>query len=592
MGNADIAALFGQMGDMMEILGEDPFRINSYRNAARTLAETSEDLAQLAQQGEKALQKIPAVGKATAAKIIEYCKTGRIARHQELLAQVPPGLPAMLNIQGLGPKTILKLWREGGITSVDELRQALAERPDKLAELHGMGERKLTLLKDALVYADSSTGRARLDEALRVAEIMLSVVRGCAGVCRVEVAGSLRRWRETVGDIDLLCQCAPADAEAVVAAFTAAPGVARVLARGKTKGSILYGQGIQVDLRVVPEESFGAALQYFTGAKAHNIALRGRAIERGMKLNEYGLFEEAGGQQGRQLAGADEQGIYQVLGLAWVPPELREGLGEVEAAAENRLPELVQLSDMRGDFHMHTTASDGANSIDEMIDACRALGYRLLAITEHSHSQHQARGLSEEDLLAHIGRVHDAARRHPDMLVLAGTEVDILKDGRLDYDDALLAKLDFVLASPHAALTQKGDEATGRLIRAIESGRVHAIGHPTGRLVNQRAGLEIDIMKVAQAAAARGVAFEVNADPSRLDLRDIHVRAAIEAGAAIIINTDAHSTDGLSLMRFGVATARRGWARAQDVINTWPTERLREWLRAAFFRNRSLGPVH
>ena len=577
MSQKEISAIFAEMADIMEILGEDRFRINSYRRSARVLAETTEDLSALTEAGE--LTKLPGVGKGTAAKIEEILRTGGLAQHQELRKEVPPGLLELLSIQGLGPKTVAKLWKEAEVTCLDELREALAQRADELEALEGLGRKKLAQLGEALRFADSVSGRFRLDEAGEVAETLLEAVAACKGARRVAVAGSLRRQRETIGDIDLLCQAAARQAGKIMDAFTSAEGVTRMVAKGRTKSSVIVNGRMQADLRVVPAKSFGAALQYFTGSKAHNIALREIAVRKKLRLNEYGLFREAGKDKGRQIAGSDEKGIYRALGLAWVPPELREDRGEVAAAGAGKLPDLLKPEDIRGDLHMHTTASDGRNSIEEMIQACRALGYKYLAITEHSKSQIQANGLDEARLAEHVRAIRAAAGKHKDIVVLAGIEVDVLKDGRLDLPDDVLAELDFVTASPHSALSQKGDEATARLIRAVENPHVHVIGHPTGRLINQRAGMEIDVVKLSAAAAANDTALEVNAHPWRLDLRDLHVRAALEAGAKLLICTDAHDRDDLELMRFGVATARRGWAAAADVINTYTPGRLRKWLK-------------
>ena len=572
----DISAIFAEMADIMEILGEDRFRVNSYRKSARVLGETTEDLSALAAAGE--LTKLPGVGKGTAAKIEEILRTGRLAQHQELREQVPPGLMALLDIQGLGPKTVARLWKDGGVTSVDELREALAQRADELESIEGLGKKKVAQLAEAVRFADSVSGRFRLDEAGEAAGALLEAVAACKGARRVELAGSLRRQRETIGDIDLLCQAGARQAGAIMDAFTSAAGVTRVVAKGPTKSSVVVNGRMQADLRVVPAKSFGAALQYFTGSKEHNVVLREIAVRAKLRLNEYGLFREAGKDKGRQIAGADEEGIYEALGLAWVPPELREDRGEVAAAGAGKLPDLLKPEDIRGDLHMHTTASDGRNTIEEMIQACRALGYKYMAITEHSKSQVQANGLDEARLAEHVVAIRAAAARHKDIVVLAGIEVDVLKDGRLDLPDDVLAELDVVTASPHSALSQEGKAATERLIRAVENPHVDVIGHPSGRLINQRAGMEIDVVKLSAAAAANGTALEINAHPWRLDLRDVHVRAAVEAGAKLMICTDAHDRDDLALMRFGVATARRGWATAADVINTYTPAGLRKWL--------------
>ena len=578
MNNEQIAAVFEEMADVMEILGEDRFRINSYRKVARVLAETAEDVAALAEANE--LESLPGVGKGTAGRIAELLETGKLAQHEELLGRIPTGLPALLTIQGLGPKTVGKLWKHGQVESLDDLKAALSQSPSPLEEIEGLGPKKLALIAEAIEFAAGAAARHRLDEAHAIAAPLRQRVAGCKGAGRVQVAGSLRRWRETVGDIDLLCEADTKHAGAVMDTFASAQGVTKVLAKGNTKSSVIVADRIQADLRVVPAESFGAALQYFTGSKAHNVALRELAVRKKLKLNEYGLFDA----EGNQIAGADEEGIYAALGLEWVCPELREDRGEIQAAAEGKLPDLITLADIRGDLHMHTTASDGRNSIDEMINACRARGYKYMAITEHSKGQIQANGLDEVRLAEHCAAIRAAASKYKDILVLTGIEVDILKDGHLDFSDDVLAELDFVTASPHSALSQDREGATKRLIKAIENPNVDVIGHPSGRLIGKRAGMELDIGKIAAAAAANDTALEINAQPMRMDLRDIHVRAAVEAGAKLLICTDAHDAapDGnLSLMPYGVHTARRGWARAADVINTWPPAKLKKWLAQA-----------
>ncbi|KKK92243.1 hypothetical protein LCGC14_2704880, partial [marine sediment metagenome] len=394
-------------------------------------------------------------------------------------------------------------------------------------------------IKEAIPKDEAEAIAKQLTEAGAVADELARVVGESTGAKRVEVVGSLRRWKETIGDVDLLCEATGRHAGGIIDAFASAERVTKVLAKGKTKGSVIVDGQVRADLRVVPAKSFGAASQYFTGSKAHNVALRELAVRKKLKLNEYGLFDG----QGKQIAGRDEQGIYRALGLAWVPPELREDRGELAAAAEGKLPDLLSVEDIRGDLHMHTTASDGRNSIEEMIQACRAMGYAYMAITEHSRSQAQANGLDEDRLARHVRAIRAAGRKHKDILVLAGIEVDILADGRLDFPDEVLAELDFVTASPHTALGQKRDQATRRLLKAVENPHVDVIGHPTGRLIGRRPGVEIDIDALARAAAANGTALEINAHPLRLDLRDVHVRAAIRAGAKLLICTDAHEAD-------------------------------------------------
>ncbi|HUS90725.1 MAG TPA: DNA polymerase/3'-5' exonuclease PolX [Phycisphaerae bacterium] len=571
MTNQEIADLFEGIADLMEILGENPFRINSYRKAARVIGEHTEAMADVAAAGT--LEDIPGIGESTAKKVRQALETGKVEMHEELKAKVPPGLPRLLEIGGLGPKTVAKLWKQGGIESVEQLKDAIANEPDRLKAVPGLGAKKIRQISESIAFLEAARGRIRLDEASEIAERLAEVVRGRKGVRRVIAAGSLRRGRETLGDIDLLCEAPKSAGEKITAAFAEAPGVRRVVAQGATKCSILTEGDVEVDLRVVPSEGFGAAMQYFTGSKDHNVRLRELAVRKGWKLNEYGLFDGE-----KPLAGADEEGIYKALGLAFVPPELREDRGEVEAAARNELPDLLQPDDIRGDLHMHTTASDGLNSIDEMIDACRQRGYEYMAICDHSKSQIQAHGLDEKRLAGHAEAIRKAAAKHEDILVLVGVEVDIFKDGHLDFDADVLAELDFVTASAHSALALGRKEATTRLIKAIEQPHVHCIGHASGRLIGQRAGMEIDIDEIAAAAAAHDVALEINAHPWRLDLRDTHVRAAVAAGAKLLINTDSHKTADLDLMRFGVATARRGWATAADVLNTLPPAKLKAWL--------------
>ena len=588
MDKIEIAAIFAEMADIMEILEEDAFRILSYRKAARCLEETAEDVVALAHAGQ--LQSLPGIGKSSAAKIDELLRTGTLGQLEELRAKVPSGVHELMKVQGMGPKTAAKLWRELGIAGLADLEHALDANPERLEALPGLGPKKIAAMRESIGFA-KSISRFRIDEALPVAQMLRDKLAAAPGAGRCEYAGSTRRWRETVADVDVVCEAAEADAPGIIEAFVSTPAASHILARGTTKASILaHGPGtqnavhrvggprLQADLRVVPPASFGAALQYFTGSKDHNVALRGLAIKHKLKLNEYGLFDQAG----RAVAGANEEEVYAALHLPWIPPELREGHGEIQAALEGRLPDLLEPGDIRGDLHMHTTASDGLASLDDMIETCRQLGYQYLAITEHSQKQVQAHGLDEGRLAEHVALIRRTQRKYSDIHVLAGIEVDIFKDGTLDFSDDVLAGLDFVLASPHAALTQKGQEATRRLIRAVENPVVHAIGHPTGRLINRRQGMEIDIVKLAQAAAANGVALELNADPARLDLRDTHVRAAVEAGAKIVISTDTHTAGAagsLALMRFGVHTARRGWATRDDVINAWEWDRLQKWLK-------------
>ncbi|HUS47984.1 MAG TPA: DNA polymerase/3'-5' exonuclease PolX [Phycisphaerae bacterium] len=571
MKNKEIAGIFSGIADLMEILGEDRFRINSYRRSARVVSDLADDIAAVAEAGR--LTELPGVGKSTAEKIQEFLTTGKVTLHEELLAKVPPQLQQLLAVPGLGPKTAAKLWKQASITSLAELRQAIEKDDPRLTEVEGLGAKKIRQLWEGVSFMESSGGRILLDDADARARELVEAISRRQGAGRVTAAGSLRRGKETIGDIDLLCQAPQSAAGKIIAAFTEAPAVKRVLAKGSTKASVVLDGEVQADLRVVPKRSFGAALQYFSGSKEHNVRLREIAVKKGLKLNEYGLFAGS-----RQVAGSDEDGIYERLGLCFVPPELREDRGEVEAALEGKLPALIEFSDISGDLHMHTTASDGRNTIDEMIQACRDRGYEYMCISEHSKSQIQANGLDEKRLAAHAEAVRKAAGKYRDIRVLVGIEVDIFKDGELDFEADVLEELDFVTASPHTALSLGRKEATKRIIAAIEHPCVHCIGHPSGRLINSRPGMEIDIDAIAAAAAANNVALEINAHPMRLDLRDVHVRAALQAGAKLVINTDAHIAEALDLMKYGVITARRGWAEPKDVINTYSTAELKKWI--------------
>lgn len=571
MKNTELADIFARIADLMEILAENPFRINSYRRAARVVDRMPEAIEEVAAAGR--LAEIPGIGKSTAEKIDEFLRAGTVALHEELKAKIPPDLPALLEVPGLGPKTVAKLWKQAGIASVEQLQAALEGDGESLTRVTGLGPKKVLQIRESLKFTQSAGGRILLGQADELAAGLLEQVAGAKGARRVAAAGSLRRGKETVGDIDLLCEAPRSAAEGIIRQFTASPNVKRVLAAGKTKGSVILDVDVQCDLRVVGKAGFGAALSYFTGSKAHNVRLRELAVKAGMKLNEYGLFKAD-----KRIAGRDEEGIFKALGLAYVPPELREDSGELAAASADKLPDLLETSDIRGDLHVHTTASDGANTVEEMIQAAREHGYEYLGICDHSRSQVQAHGLTAERLTEHVKAIRRVGRKYGDILTLAGIEVDIFKDGSLDFGPDVLAELDFVTASPHSALSQGRKDATRRLIRAIEQPHVHCIGHPSGRLINRRAGMEIDIDKIARAAAVNDVALEVNAHYFRLDLRDTHVRAAIRCGAKIIINTDAHGIAGLDMMKYGVTTARRGWATAADVVNTYTREKLTGWL--------------
>ncbi|MCP3902847.1 MAG: DNA polymerase/3'-5' exonuclease PolX [Planctomycetes bacterium] len=573
--NAQLATIFNEMAAVLELIGANPFRVNAHARVARVLKDLTVDVATLADE-PKQLEAIEGIGKASAKKIAEFVATGAVAEHERLVGEVPGGLLALLEIPGLGPKTVKMLWDDGGVTDLASLKDAIAR--GALADLPRMGDKTIRNITESIAFAEQSGDRARLGIAMPLAESIVERLRAVPGAGRVQYTGSLRRGRETIGDIDILATAR--EPEKLAESFTTMPGVAKVLAAGRTKCSVRLEAGIQVDLRLVDEEAWGAALLYFSGSKEHNVALRERAGKRGARLNEYGLFPDDGDDAPPQqrgiapIASRTEKEIYAALDLPWIPPELREDRGELTA----QIPKLIELADIRADLHAHTVASDGKMTIDELAAAARDRGYHTVAVTDHSQASAVAGGLTVEDLLRHVDAVHEANERIDGITILAGSEVDILADGHLDYDDEVLARLDIVVASPHVALGQDPAKATRRLLTAIRHPLVHVIGHPTGRMVNRREGLHPDIEALVTAAAEHGTALEINANDMRLDLRDVHVRAAVEAGALISINTDAHTPGQLELMPYGVLTGRRGWLTADGCINAWPAKRLHAWL--------------
>jgi DNA polymerase (family 10) len=580
--NEELSDLFQKLADLLQIKGEPVFKSISFQRVSRLLKDTPVDLPKAIADGT--LAEMEGIGPSSRRIIEEYVATGRSSDFEQVAADVPAGLPAMLEIPGLGPKTIAKLWKERHITSIDELVRAIDK--GELADLAGIGEKKIEAIKQGIALRAAAGNRMGIVEALAVAEDLLRQVRKLPGVKQAEIAGSLRRRKETIGDVDLIVALKEeGDGEKVAREFTELPQVKRVLGQGATKASVVTDTGLQVDLRMVPAEHFGAALQYFTGSKEHNVKLRSLANDKGMTLNEWGLYrmadydkaEKKTGRppEARAVAEKTEEEIYRALGLATPDPLLREDRGEIEAAAAGKLPKLIQLKDIRGDLHTHTTASDGSNSIAEMAEAAKALGYEYLAITDHSKSQVIANGLSAQRLLAHVKEIHRVGEKMKGITLLAGCEVDILADGRLDFEDAILAELDIVVASPHVSLRQETGKATERLLRAIENRYVNVIGHPTGRLIHERAGLPLDFERVFAAAATSGTALEINASWPRLDLDDVHARAAVAAGVRLAIDTDAHSTGGLAAMQFGINEARRAWVEKRSVINCLALKELR-----------------
>ena len=570
MKNAEIVALFSEIADYLEVKGENPFRVRAYRRAAQAIEGLAEDIAALA--ARDGLQELPGIGKDLAAKIREYLSTGAIQYLDGLRAEIPAGVIEMLGIHGLGPRTAKLLYDQVGVDSVEKL-EALA-RAHKLAGLPGIqAKTEENILKGIAVWR-SGRERMPLGAALLLAEDILPRLRALPEVRQIEAAGSLRRMKETVKDIDILVTSAsPAR---VMEVFVGLPNVTEIQAHGETKSSVRLREGIQTDLRVVEPESFGAALQYFTGSKQHNIRVRELAQRRGLKVSEYGVFEE---QANRRVAGKTEEEVYAAVGLPWIPPELREDGGEVEAALEGRLPPLVSLADIRGDLQMHSTWSDGAHPLAELVEGVRAKGYRYMALTDHSRAVTVAGGMTEERLLRMVEEVRALNGRLRGFRILAGCEVDILGDGSLDFPDEILRRLDIVLVSVHSRFKMPRGEMTARIVKAVSHPLVHILAHPTGRLIGERAAYEVDMEAVLAAARQAGTAVEINASPSRLDLNDHQARRAKDLGVPVVISTDAHAIGQLDFMRFGVSVARRAWLAPADVLNTKSEKELLAWLR-------------
>lgn len=563
MENRDIARLLAETADLMEIAGEDAFRVRSYRNAAAAVEHHSERICDLAQQAPRRLTEIAGIGKSLAAAIQEICRRGSFERRDQLLAKYPPTALELLKIQGMGPKTIALVWEHYRVSTVDDLERLCKEQ--KLRVLPRLGARLEEKILRSIEHYRRSSGRFLLSFADQLSQELVRYLSEAGGVERITPAGSLRRGKETVGDLDLLV--AGPGAPAALEHFTRHPEIVELLGHGPNKASAKIGpQAIQVDVRALPTESYGAALQYFTGSKEHNIALRNRALRLGYSLSEYGLFRLA--DEGK-AAGQSEDEIYRRLGLEWIPPELRENQGEIEAAAEGRLPHLVEAAQIRGDLHMHTTESDGRATLAEMAQAARALGYEYIAITDHSKALAMANGLDEARVAAFARQVREVnARGEPGLRILAGIECDIRRDGAMDLADDALAELDLVIGSVHSYMNLEPAEMTDRLLRALESPYLRVLGHPSGRLLLARDSFAFDFERVAAEAARRDVWLEINASPERLDLSDAMLRAAKARGCRFVIATDAHHPKHLENMRYGVLTARRGWLEAGDVVNT------------------------
>jgi DNA polymerase (family 10) len=576
MENLAIARIFSEIADLLEIKNENPFKIRAYRNAAETIAHATEKLSYCT---EEQLRAISGIGKELAAKIREIAESGEIRYHRDLLEQFPPTILDLLRLQGVGPKTVALLYTQAGIRTLDELEAACKD--GRLRELKGMGKKKEELILKALSDRRQHSGRHLMPDAADAAALVLEYLRIECPAVDFTVVGSLRRGVDTTGDIDILASGTDAH---VMSTFTMYKLVDRILAQGDTKSSVLLWGGIQADLRLVPPDSHGAAMQYFTGSKSHNIALRDRAIGQGYKLNEYGLFRVA---DGVSVAGRTEADIYEALGLDMIPPELREGRGEIEAAERHTLPRLVDHGDIQGDIHSHTTATDGREDIEAMALAARDAGLSYLAITDHSKALAMSNGLDEHRALEHARRIREIGSRLEGITLLAGIECDIRPDGKMDLADDCLAELDVVVASVHSAFNQDEAQMTDRMLRAIANPYVDIVGHPTGRLLLRREPYSLNVPAVIDAAAAAHVALEINCQVDRLDLCDTHARLAREKGAKIVISTDSHSRGGFRLMRWGVTVARRAWLTPTDVLNTRSVDDFRKELR----RNRKSQPT-
>ena len=574
MENRDIAAVFGEISNLMKIVQDDSkwqFKAAAYDRAQRVIESLPERLDEVARDPNRKLTDIPGIGADLAKKIMELVETGKCQYHQDQLKKVPPSLLDLLHLQTVGPQKVRLFYNQLQVQSVDDLEAAA--KAGRLRALPKMDVKSEENILKAIEVYRRAAGRFRLDTANDTAKELTAYLRELKSVEEVTAAGSLRRGRETVGDLDLLVT--GRDHAGIAAHFAAYPGIAQILAKREDKVSVKLRNDLQVDIRLLDRQSYGAALQYFTGSKEHNVALRDRAKRRGLKLSEYGLF------QGEQVvASRTEEEIYEKLGLQWVPPELRENLGEIEAAEKGALPKLLELADIKGDLQMHTTASDGRTSIEEMAAGAKKLGYKYILITDHSKAVTVANGLDEKRAVEHIARIKTARKKVKDIEIWAGAEVDIMGDGRLDYPDELLKQMDIVLVSVHSRMTQPAEEMTGRLLKALRNPYVRILGHPTGRQLLKRDPFSFDVERVFSEAQKLGVILELNANPERLDLCDRHVKLARDRGMKLVISTDAHHPDHFAYMRYGVMTARRGWMGKKDIINTYAPEKLLAALRS------------
>jgi len=577
MDNKAIAGLLYETADLLEIDGQDPFRIRSYRNAAQAIENLSQQVSELVSEPKKLLQ-VPGIGKGMLTNLQEISKEGRLTLHGELLSKYKPSMLELLKIQGLGPKTIALIWSAYQIADLEGVERLARE--GKIRELPRMGEKQEQKLLKAIEDYRRIAGRFLLDAAEIQANKLIEHLNRFNGIDKITPAGSLRRGRETVGDLDVLvtgrCCVNDAERENLIEHVTGLPGLMEVIARGDNKVSFRMRSGMQVDVRTLSPDSFGAAMQYFTGSKSHNVALRQRALKMGFTLSEYSLAQL---DSQKPVAGKTEEEIYAKLKLDYIPPEMRENQGEIEAAEKHTLPQLIKEKDLQGDVHMHTVETDGRCTIEEMAEAARARGYKYMAITDHSKNLAFANGLDDKRALEHIQRIRKANEKIDGIKVFAGVEVDILGDGELDLSDSVLAEMDIVIASVHSQFNQEPAKMTDRLVKAIENPNTSVIGHPTGRILLRRDAYPFDMEAVLKAAVKHKVAMELNSYPDRLDLNDRHLRIAKERGVKIVINTDAHHTSHMEKIRYGVLQARRAWLTKDDVLNTLPVQKFGEAMK-------------
>jgi len=570
MKNLELAEIFYKIADILE-MEKIEWKPRAYRKAARSIETMATDIEEVYKKGGlKALDQIPGVGRRISEKIEEYIKTGKINAFEKLKKKLPSGLDELMNIPGMGPKKAVKLYKKLKIKNIKQLVKAA--KKGKIRKLEGFGEKSEQDILRGVALKEQSKGRMLLGRALDVARSLKQQIEKTGSVKNIEIAGSIRRRKETIGDIDILATSK--QPQKVIQAFTKLPEVKTILAKGPTKSTVIISPGIQADLRVLPAEIFGSGLQYFTGSKDHNIKLRNIAIKKGYKLSEYGLFKKK-----TRIAGKTEQEIYKKLGMQYIPPELRTNTGEIEAAQRKKLPKLIDYTDINGDLQMHTKWSDGSNTIEEMARAAKKLGYKYIAITDHSKSEHIAKGMDIKKLNQYLKAIEKARTKVKGITILKGAEVDILADGSMDYDNKTLKKLDVVLAAVHSRFKMSKTEMTKRICKALENPYVNILAHPTGRIISERAPYKMDLNKIIEVAKKNKVALEINAYPSRLDLNDANARIAAEKGAKITINTDAHQVDQLRYMELGVATARRAWIKKEQVINTKTSSEIKKFLK-------------